>query len=53
MARKKEGIGKGERRRFLFWNVAGIGNKDRSWWRYITGYDFISMSETWVGKVEG
>jgi len=30
--------------------VAGIGNKDRSWWRYITGFDFISMSETWVDE---
>jgi len=28
--------------------VAGIGNKDRDWWRYVVGYDFISLSETWV-----
>jgi len=30
--------------------VAGIGNKDREWWRYIIGYDFISLSETWVDE---
>jgi len=34
----------------LFWNVAGIGNKDRDWWRYIIGFDFISLSETWVDE---
>jgi len=29
--------------------VAGIGNKDREWWRYI-GFDFISLNETWVNE---
>jgi len=28
----------------------GIGNKDRVWWRYIIGFDFISLSETWVDE---
>jgi len=36
--------------KILFWNVAGIGNKDREWWRYIVGFDFISLSETWVDE---
>jgi len=48
--RKKDGIGKGDRMKILFWNVAGIGNKDREWWRYIIGFDFISLSETWVDE---
>jgi len=30
--------------------VAGIGNKDREWWRYIIGFDFISICETWVDE---
>lgn len=28
----------------------GIGNKDREFWRYIRGYDFINLSETWMEK---
>lgn len=34
----------------MFWNVAGIGNKDKEFWRYIRTYDFISLSETWMEK---
>jgi len=30
--------------------VAGIGNKDREWWRYIIEFDFVSLSETWVDE---
>jgi len=30
--------------------VAGIGNKNRDWWRYIIGFDFISLCETWVDE---
>lgn len=36
-------------RKLLFWNVAGIGNKDKEFWRYIRT-DFISLSETWMEK---
>ena len=32
----------------LFWNVAGLVNKDRDFWRYIREFDFVSLSETWV-----
>ena len=35
---------------FLFWNVAGLTNKDRDFWRYICNMDFVSLSETWVGE---
>lgn len=34
----------------MFWNVAGIGNKDKEFWRHIRTYDFISLSETWMEK---
>ena len=33
---------------FLFWNVAGLTNKDRDFWKYICNLDFVSLSETWV-----
>jgi len=36
--------------KILFWNVAGIGNKDRNWWKYIVEFDFISLSKTWVDE---
>jgi len=34
----------------LFWNVAGIGNKNKDWWKYIIGFDVISLCETWVDE---
>lgn len=37
-------------KKFVFWNVAGIGNKDKEFWRYIKGFEFISLSETWVDE---
>lgn len=33
-------------RRLLFWNVAGLGNKDKDFWKYIESFDFVSLSET-------
>lgn len=35
-----------EDRRLLFWNVAGIINKDKGFWEYIKDFDFISLCET-------
>lgn len=35
-------------RRMLFWNIAGVVNKDEEFWRYIGKFDFISMCETWM-----
>lgn len=35
-------------RRLIFWNVAGIYSKDREFWDYVEGMDFVSLSETWV-----
>jgi len=36
--------------KIAFWNVAGLGNKDRDFWREIKGWDVVVMSETWVEK---
>jgi len=44
------GLGKDDGFRFLFWNVAGIGNKSTDFWRYIVKFDFISLCETWVDE---
>jgi len=34
----------------LFWNVAGIGNKDREFWGYVRRFDLVSLCETWVDE---
>lgn len=48
----KEGKGREQRyeKKFVFWNMAGVGNKDRDFWNYIKGFDFISLSETWMDE---
>lgn len=33
-----------------FWNVAGLDRQDENFWRYIKGYDFIGLSETWINE---
>lgn len=33
-------------RNLIFWNIAGIGNKDKEYWSYIKRFDFVSLSET-------
>jgi len=35
-------------KKMIFWNVAGVMRKDEEFWRYIKGYDFISLTETWL-----
>lgn len=32
----------------VFWNVAGLYNKDKEFWEYIREFDVVSLSETWV-----
>jgi len=41
---------KKDRMKILFWNMAGTGNKNKDWWRYIIGFDFVSVSETWLDE---
>ncbi|TGZ46012.1 hypothetical protein DBV15_12046 [Temnothorax longispinosus] len=33
-----------------FWNVAGLFNKDRQFWKHIENYDAIGLTETWVDE---
>ncbi|KYN09549.1 hypothetical protein ALC57_18336 [Trachymyrmex cornetzi] len=42
----------------IFWNTAGIINKDKEFWKFIGKFEFISLSETWLEengwkKIEG
>lgn len=39
-----------KRRKLIFWNIAGLGNKDKEFWKYVKGFDFVSLSETWVDE---
>lgn len=32
----------------MFWNVAGVNNKDRDFWNFVYERDYISLSETWM-----
>jgi len=36
----------------LFWNVAGLGNKDKEFWSYVRSFEFVSLCETWVDEKE-
>ncbi|EZA62843.1 hypothetical protein X777_01158 [Ooceraea biroi] len=38
--------------RIAFWNVAGLGNKDKDFWDGIKDWDVMVFSETWVEKKE-
>lgn len=46
--KKKEEGSRG--RKLIFWNIAGLGNKDKEFWKFIRNYDYtsISLCETWV-----
>ncbi|XP_071581926.1 uncharacterized protein [Temnothorax nylanderi] len=52
--KKREKRSRGENdklcRKIMFWNVAGVGNKGKDFWKFICKYDFISLCETWVDK---
>lgn len=39
---------KERRMKVLFWNVAGINQKEESFWEYIRTFDVVGMMETWV-----
>ena len=46
--RAVQGEGENERVKIAFWNVAGLGNKDREFWKGINDWDVVVMMETWV-----
>jgi hypothetical protein len=35
-----------------FWNVVGLGNKDKEFWRNLRKWDVIMVMETWVREKE-
>lgn len=43
--RKRSGIYK-----IAFWNVTGLGNKDRDFWKGLEEWDVIFLCETWIDK---
>ncbi|KYN29353.1 hypothetical protein ALC57_01207, partial [Trachymyrmex cornetzi] len=49
---EREGLIKGKSSggnwKLIFWNVAGIETKDRDFWRFLEGYDYIGLCETWL-----
>ena len=40
--------GEGGWLKLCFWNVAGLGNKDREVWKYLESFDLVGLTETWV-----
>jgi len=36
----------------VFWNVAGIKNKDRDFWDYLEKFAVIGLCETWIEEKE-
>lgn len=49
---KKKQQKKENRRKIIFWNVAGIERQHKDFWNYIIGFDFIGLCETWL-EVKG
>lgn len=47
-------MGEGKRKReewkTVFWNVAGLGNKDRNFWNGLRKWDVVTLVETWIRK---
>jgi hypothetical protein len=40
--------GENEQIRIVFWNVAGIKNKEDEFWKYLEEFDVVGLVETWV-----
>jgi hypothetical protein len=40
--------GENEQIRIVFWNVAGIKNKEIEFWKYLGEFDVVELVETWV-----
>jgi hypothetical protein len=42
--------GESEQIRIVFWNVAGIKNKEDEFWKYLGEFDVVGLVETWVDE---
>lgn len=45
---KERAVGK----RILFWNVAGIKNKDAGFWNYMKEFEVVGLTEAWLEETE-
>lgn len=34
--------------KIMFWDVAGLGNKDKDFWNSLRDWEIICLTETWV-----
>lgn len=51
--RSAAGTGNGETKaRILFWNVAGINEKDEEFWEFVTTCEVVGLTETWITEEE-
>lgn len=48
----REAIDGEHRQKYLFWNIAGIENKNREFWKYVREFEIVSMCETWLEEEE-
>lgn len=46
--RQENGGEYGDTGKMVFWNVAGVSNKDKDFWNYIRNFEFVGLTETWV-----
>ena len=37
----------------LFWNVRGLGKKEKDFWEFTEKFDYVGLSETWRKKGHG
>ena len=52
---REKGNSKGNKRggNIMFWNIAGINNKDKeNFWNCIDKFDFVSLCKTWLEENE-
>jgi len=49
---EKMGIEKEKYLKVMFWNVAGLKNKDREFWKSLEKWEMLVLIETWVEKKE-
>jgi len=50
--RLERGGKKGEEWKMMFWNVAGVRNKDKDFWESLKKWEVMVLSETWLEKKE-
>lgn len=41
-------VGRGGEWKAIFWNMAGLCNKDRDFWEGLKEWDVIVLSKTWI-----